>query len=164
MKGRQARTMATVEQHVAAPPPAVFGWLADGWHYVQWVVGTSHVRAVEPDWPAAGSRLHHAVGPWPLAVRDYTEVRAMEPDRRLQLRARGWPLGEADVDIVLTPVGAGTRVSITEQGVGGPGWLLRNPAGQALIRRRNAESLARLAALVEQRTRPVQAGDSTGGS
>ncbi len=153
---RQPSVMATVTGHITAPPHAVFERLADGWHYVQWVVGTSHIRAVDADWPAVGSKLHHAVGPWPLAVRDSTVVEQMEPDRLLELRARGWPLGEADIRLTLAPEGNGTLVTMEETPSGGPGWLLRNPAGDALIRRRNVESLARLAALVESRTKPVE--------
>ncbi len=44
--------MATVHAHIDASPDSVFAVLADGWHYSNWVVGTSHVRAVQADWPA----------------------------------------------------------------------------------------------------------------
>ena len=40
----------------------MFATLSDGWLYSNWVVGTSHMRAVEAEWPAAGSRLHHCLG------------------------------------------------------------------------------------------------------
>jgi len=148
--------MATTCRVIGAGPAAVFAVLADGWSYGQWVVGTSHVRAVDAQWPVAGSRLHHAVGPWPLVVRDHTQVQECQPGRRLLLTARGWPFGEAEVELTLQPEGDGTRLSIREEPVGGPGWLLRNPVGDALIHRRNIESLARLAALVERRTVPPE--------
>ena len=59
---------------MAASPPEVFAVLAEGWLYSDWVVGTSHVRAVDQHWPDAGTRLHHATGVWPLVVRDETVV------------------------------------------------------------------------------------------
>ena len=144
--------MATVHQHIEAPPAAVFELLADGWNYSQWVVGTSHVRSVDADWPQPGSRLHHAAGAWPLVVRDHTEMRELEPNRRLLMTAKGWPFGEAEVEIVLAPEDSGTDLTLREHGTGGAGRLLRNPIGDRLIHRRNTESVARLAALAERRT------------
>jgi uncharacterized protein YndB with AHSA1/START domain len=152
--------MATVSAHIKASPADVFAVLADGWTYTQWVVGTSHMRAVDPHWPAEGSKLYHCVGVWPVAIRDHTEVKASEQDKRLLLRARGWPVGEAEIELVLTPEGGGTRVDIREEGTEGAGHLLRNPVGDGLIYRRNVESMARLAALVERRTIPAE--DSEG--
>jgi uncharacterized protein YndB with AHSA1/START domain len=148
--------MASVTTHINALPEAVYAALADGWVYSQWVVGTSHVRAVDADWPAVGSKLHHAAGAWPLVVRDHTEMQELEPHRRMLMTARGWPFGEAEVEITLVAEGGGTRFTIREEATGGPGWLLRNPVGEGLIYRRNEESSARLAALVERRTVPAE--------
>jgi uncharacterized protein YndB with AHSA1/START domain len=150
--------MADVTAHIAAAPDAVFQTLANGWDYSQWVVGTSHVRAVDATWPAPGSRLHHAVGAWPIVLRDHTEIRESEPNKRLLMTARGWPVGEAEVEITLAPEGSGTRLRLREVPTGGAGWLLRNPMGAALIYRRNVESVARLTALAERRTRPCEPG------
>jgi uncharacterized protein YndB with AHSA1/START domain len=150
--------MAIVRTYIDAPPAAVYRVLSDGWEYPQWVVGTSHMRAVDAAWPAPGSRLHHAVGAWPFVLRDRTEVREIEPDRRVLMTARGWPLGEAEVELILEPEGPGTRLSMREDTRGGAGWLLRNPVGHLLIYRRNVESVARLAALVERRTSPSEGG------
>jgi uncharacterized protein YndB with AHSA1/START domain len=152
--------MATVTAQLKASPADVYRVLADGWTYTQWVVGTSHMRAVDPHWPAAGSKLYHCVGVWPASIRDHTEVKESEQDKRLLLTARGWPVGEAEVELTLTPQDGGTRVEIREEGTGGGGRLLRNPIGEALIYRRNVESMARLAALVERRTVPAE--DSAG--
>jgi uncharacterized protein YndB with AHSA1/START domain len=152
--------MATVTAHIEASPHDVYGVLADGWTYSQWVVGTSHIRAVDAQWPAPGSRLHHGVGVWPLMIRDHTEVQEAEPDRRLLLTARGWPFGEAQVELVLTAEPGGTQLSIREEPIGGAAYLLRNRAGDALIYRRNVESMARLTALVERRTTPVEESGS----
>lgn len=153
--------MATVTVHIKASPAAVFRVLADGWTYSQWVVGTSHIRAVDSEWPTAGSKLYHCVGAWPASIRDHTIVENSDPDKRLLLTARGWPVGEAKVELVLTAEGNGTRVEIRETATGGAGRLLRNPVGEKLVYRRNVESMARLAALVERRTRPVEEAEGS---
>lgn len=144
--------MPTVNQHIAATPAAVFAALAEGWYYSDWVVGTSHVRAVDDHWPQAGSRLHHATGIWPVVFRDETHVESCEPDVQLVMTARGRPFGEALVTLTLRPAGTGTDVELAESPVSGPGKWLHNPLTERLLRRRNVESLARLTVLVERRT------------
>lgn len=146
--------MAINHMHVAAGRQTVFDVLADGWAYSNWVVGTSHMRAVETDWPAAGSRLFHAAGAWPVVARDETVVEAVEPGRTLSLTARGRPFGEASVVIELEDDSDGCRVTMTETPTAGPGKWLHNPLAEALLVRRNSESLARLAAIAERRTGP----------
>jgi uncharacterized protein YndB with AHSA1/START domain len=134
------------------PPDAVFAVLADGWLYAGWVVGASHIRDVDEDWPAAGSRIHHSVGPWPLHIRDQTEVTAVEPGLSLSLEAQALPLGVAAVGITLVPHDGGrTLVRMTEHVVRGPGKVLPAAIQSAFLRPRNAESLARLADLAEGR-------------
>lgn len=152
--------MATATTHVNADPETVWRVLSDGWTYAQWVVGTSHVRAVDAGWPQTGSRLHHAVGVWPFVVRDHTEVMESEPNRHLALSARGWPFGEADVDFRLEPDESGTTISLTEHGKSGAGLLLNNPLGEMLVERRNVETLARLSALVHRQTDPQESRPS----
>jgi hypothetical protein len=132
----------------------VFAVLADGWLYSNWVVGTSHMRAVEADWPAVGSRLHHAAGVWPAVARDESVVEEVEQDRRLVLNAKGRPFGEARVVIELQASGDTTLVTMTETPIAGPGKWIHNAATEALLVRRNVEALARLAALAERRTHP----------
>lgn len=155
--------MATVQRHIAAHPSEVFAVLADGWLYSGWVVGTSHMRAVEREWPAAGSRLYHASGAWPFVTRDETKVESVTPGRTLELTARGRPFGEAHVSIVLSDAtarastdAASTLVTMSETPVAGPGKWLHNPASEALLARRNRESLARLDALVQRPTQPPE--------
>ena len=97
--------MATVSRTVNTSPAAVFAVLADGWLYSNWVVGTSHMRAVEANWPAAGSRLHHAAGVWPAVARDESVVEELEPNHRLVLTAKVRPFGEARVVIELEASG-----------------------------------------------------------
>jgi uncharacterized protein YndB with AHSA1/START domain len=149
--------MATVSCHIDADPDAVFSVLAEGWFYSNWVVGTSHVRAVEDAWPAVGSKLYHASGAWPLVARDETVVERVEPGRVLVLTARGRPLGEARIDIELTPSGRGTTITMSETPVAGPGKWLHNPLTEALLTRRNTEALARLTALAERHVKPTDA-------
>ena len=89
MPAKQKR-MTEVRGQVRASPERVFAELSDGWAYVGWVVGASDIA-------------------------DFTESLTCEPDRLLRLRARGWPLGEAIVEIQLEPVGpSATEVTIRE--------------------------------------------------
>ena len=147
--------MATVTRRIEASPEAVNGVLADGWRYSNWVVGTSHMRAVEQEWPAAGARLHHCSGIWPLVTRDETVVEESIPDRRLVLLAKGGVLGSARVVLELEPDGDGTIVSLSETAVAGFGKWIYNPVVDLVMARRNVETLARLAALSERHTKPV---------
>jgi uncharacterized protein YndB with AHSA1/START domain len=146
--------MATVTTYIDVAPSEVYSVLANGWYYSGWVVGTSHMRAVEEAWPAVGSRLFHASGVWPAALADETSVDEVTPNERLVMTARGRPLGEARVEIALTGQGDGTRVLLTETPISGPGRWLHNRIADAILHRRNVESLARLAAMAERRTLP----------
>jgi uncharacterized protein YndB with AHSA1/START domain len=148
--------MATVTAYIKVAPQEVFAVLSEGWYYSGWVVGTSHMRAVESAWPAIGSRLFHSSGVWPAALADETQVEEMVPNERLVMTARGRPFGEARVDISLSPEGNGTRVVLTETPVRGPGHWLHNGVSDALLHRRNVESLARLAVISERRTAPPE--------
>jgi uncharacterized protein YndB with AHSA1/START domain len=146
--------VAIVQRTVQAPPEQVFRVLADGWSYSDWVVGTVHVRDVDADWPAEGSRLHHKAGPWPLSLEDSSVVLAVTPDRRLKLNAGLWPLGEAVVDIHLEPAGrSATKVTMHEEFERGPLRWARSKLNDILLHRRNIESLRRLADIAE-RSRP----------
>ncbi|GHG36866.1 MULTISPECIES: SRPBCC family protein [Amycolatopsis] len=137
--------MPEVSRVIDVPPDAVFAVLADGWLYAGWVVGSSHIRDVDEDWPAVGSRIHHSVGPWPLHIQDVTVVRAVEPGLSLSLEARGWPLGAAAVGLTLVPHGDGqTLVRMTEHIIRGPGKVLPEAVQALIAKPRNTESLARL--------------------
>jgi uncharacterized protein YndB with AHSA1/START domain len=141
--------MARVTTRVAAPADAVWALLADGWSYAGWVVGTVKIRDVDSTWPAVGSRLHHAVGAWPLTLQDESEVLESEPGRRLKLQARGWPVGEATVELTLRPAGDDTLVEMYEEPTSGPGAWVHNRAIDAIGARRLTETLDRLRRLVE---------------
>jgi uncharacterized protein YndB with AHSA1/START domain len=146
--------MATVTTYIDVSPQEVFAVLADGWYYSGWVVGTSHMQAVEASWPNVGSRLFHASGVWPAVLTDETSVDEMVTNERLVMTARGRPLGEARISVSLSPEGRGTRVALAESPIRGPGQWLNNRVFEAVLHRRNVESLARLAAISERRTAP----------
>ena len=143
--------MATNTRVVKSVPDKVWAVLSDGWLYPTWVVGATRMRDVDAEWPAVGSKLHHSAGVWPLVINDNTEVLECEPGRRLKLRARGWPLGEAEVTLTLTETGADTTVEIQERAVSGPGSLVPEPLESGLIGFRNTETLQRLAFIAENR-------------
>ena len=147
--------MAIVHRTMQAPPERIFAVLANGWTYSDWVVGTAHIRDVDPHWPAVGAELHHKVGPWPLSLKDTSTVLACDPDRQLTLRAGLWPLGEATVRVELEPAGTGsTRVTMHEDFHAGPLHWFKNKLNDVLLHRRNVESLRRLADIAErERTR-----------
>jgi uncharacterized protein YndB with AHSA1/START domain len=143
-----------VSKHVNAGPERVWAELSDGWMFTGWVVGATHIRDVDENWPEVGARLHHQVGVWPLVVNDSTAVVAAEPPRRLVLQARAWPVGEAQIVLTVEPDGDGSLVRMAEAPTDGPGRWLHNPVQEALLRRRNIESLERFAAIAEKRPIP----------
>lgn len=144
----------TVTRVIDAPAQAVWDVLSDGWFYATWVVGASRVRGVDEGWPAEGTRIHHSFGLWPVVISDTTNVlRSIEPTE-LVLKARGWPAGEAEVVITVTPEDAAScTVAMTEDAVTGPGTLMPRPLRQLAIGPRNVEALRRLAYLAEGRHR-----------
>lgn len=143
--------MATNTRVIKSVPDDVWAVLSDGWLYPTWVVGATRMRDVDSTWPQTGSKLHHSAGVWPAVVNDNTEVLESEPGRFLRLRARGWPFGEAEVKISLTPSGAETLVEIDETAVSGPGAMIPAPVEAVMVKWRNAETLRRLAFIVENR-------------
>ena len=144
--------MSTTTRSMSATPEQVWKVLSDGWLYPLFVVGASRMRDVDESWPAVGARLHHSVGTWPLLIDDTTEVLEVEEGRRLLLKARGWPAGEAHVDISLRPDGDATLVTMEEDATAGPGVLMPKPLRDAQLHWRNVEALRRLAFVVEGRT------------
>jgi uncharacterized protein YndB with AHSA1/START domain len=145
-----------ISRTVRATPERVFAELSDGWAYVGWVVGATHIRDVEQEWPNEGSKIHHKVGSWPAVIADATKSLRCEPDQRLTLQARAWPLGEAIVDIVLTGLPNGeTTVTLREAPSSGPARWLDNPVLRWILKVRNEETLSRLSDRVEKRELPA---------
>ncbi|EWM10339.1 SRPBCC family protein [Kutzneria sp. 744] len=148
--------MTEVSRTVPVSPEHVYAVLSDGWSYAGWVVGNSHIREVDPAWPAVGCRIHHSAGLWPLQFNDWTEVTATVPDRMIELRARLWPLGAAMIRIELTPTGDGTTITMVEHATEGPATLVPASVQGVLLRARNKEVLGRLSDLARGRARAVQ--------
>ena len=140
-----------VQRRFSCSGEQIFSVLRDGWIYPVWVVGASRMRDVDNGWPAPGTKLHHSFGIWPLVIDDTTEVLEIEPDRRLVLEARGWPVGKARVEITVQPDGDDSLVSIAEDVTEGPARLVPEPIRLAGMDVRNRESLRRLAYLAENR-------------
>lgn len=138
------------ERHMTCSPADVLDVLADGWAYASWVVGAARVRAVDPEWPQPGSRIHHSVGLWPALLHDSTSSLEWSP-RGVRLSARGWPAGQAEVSVQVEAEDDGTRVVLLEDATAGPARLMPPPLRRLLLEPRNRESLRRLAFLAERR-------------
>ncbi|MDF2978261.1 MAG: polyketide cyclase [Actinomycetospora sp.] len=136
---------------VSVGADAVWSVLADGWLYPLWVVGATHMRAVDDGWPAVGSRLHHSVGVWPFQLSDTTTVLDVEPGRMLTLQAKAWPAGTARVVIRLEPTVQGCRIHMAEEADRGAGWLVPSFVQAPGILLRNTEALSRLRDVAEHR-------------
>lgn len=138
--------MQSVQLTIPTTPDRVYAVLSDGWAYASWVVGASHIRDVDAGFPAVGTRIHHSVGGWPAMVQDVSEVLETEPDRKLVLKVRVWPLFAGVVKVELEPDGnGGTVATMSEEFVDGPGKLLPEPLIAPVLKARNRESLKRLA-------------------
>ncbi|MEV8268487.1 SRPBCC family protein [Microbacterium sp. NPDC076911] len=136
----------------ACTPDDVFAALSDGWLYPTWVVGASRMREVEPQWPQPGSRLHHSFGVWPALINDTTVSLMWDPPYQMVMRARGWPIGEAQVTIDVRSLDEEhCMVRIQEQAVRGPARLLPRGVRDLLLHTRNAETIERLAFVAEGR-------------
>lgn len=161
-EGLSDRDHLIVRRTVNATSDAVWDVLADGWLYATWVVGASRLRDVDVSWPAQGSKLHHSVGIWPLVLDDHTEVLHADPGHQLVLRAKGWPVGEAVVEMRLRAVGDDRcEVAMLEDAVSGPGLVIPRVLRQPPIAVRNREALHRLSLLAEGRSVGVSSEDTS---
>jgi uncharacterized protein YndB with AHSA1/START domain len=147
----KTREKVRVSRTMRVTPERVFAELSDGWMFTIWVVGTSHMRDVDANWPQPGARLHHRLGAWPFGISDSTMVLECDPPHRLVLQARAWPAGEARIVLAIEPHPDGCKITMDEWPTNGPARIAHNPLGYWLIRRRNTETLQRLACLVENR-------------
>jgi hypothetical protein len=153
-EAEEADSSLTATRDTTATRQRVWDVIADGWTYSQWVVGNTRMRAVDPNWPAPGSRIHHTIGIWPAVLNDETEVESCTPLEELVLLAKGRPFGGARITLRLCDIDSGCRIDMTEVPVGGPlNWVPRRLA-LAAAWPRNRECLRRLAALAERRKEP----------
>lgn len=156
--------MSSTTRHMECRPEDVFDVLADGWSYATWVVGAARIRDVDPAWPAAGSRIHHSVGVWPLLVSDTTVAEEVDSPHVLRTRVKAWPIGEGRVVMRCEPDSeGGTLVTMEEWAVSGPARLLPRPVQDAALHGRNTEALRRLAYLAESRARRQDDGRGDSG-
>lgn len=161
MSEGEGEPVATKARRFRCPPEDVFRVLEDGWLYPSWVVGATRMRDVDVEWPTPGFGLQHSVGVWPLLINDSSTSELWEPPRRMVLKARGWPIGEARVTIEVLPADGGCLVFMQERAVSGPATLLPTRITDAILQWRNRETLRRLAYLAEglhrETTRSVDA-------
>ena len=136
---------------IAAPRRRVWDVLADGWTYSQWVVGNSRIRAVDDEWPAPGSTIHHTIGVWPLAINDETVAESCTPLEELVLLAKLTPFTAARITLQLADSSDGCRVEMREVPAKWPLTLIPERAALLAVWPRNRECLSRLASLVEHR-------------
>ncbi len=142
--------MARNETDIEASPERIWAVLSDPGCYPHWVVGAKDIRAADAGFPAPGTRFHHKVGFGPLELRDHTEVLDAHPPYRLELRAKGRPLGTARVVLLVEPRGSASHVVLIEDAGDPLTRLVFNPLTHLLVRGRNVESLRRLKALAER--------------
>lgn len=140
--------MSSVDLVMDASVGAIWAVLADARSYSLWVVGAKDIRDVEGRWPKPGSKFHHTLGMGPLTLQDNTKSLCVDDGRSLALEARARPLGRARVHFMLSPGSGGTKVTIEETLVSPPFMRTLNPLFAPLIRRRNAQTLRRLANVV----------------
>lgn len=141
--------MAKNTRTMDCTPDDVFRVLANGWLYPAWVVGASRMRDVDDSWPGPGAELHHSFGVWPALLDDTTQMKEWDPPHRAVMRARGWPVGEAEVTLRVRTLSEGCLVRIDEEPVRGPATLVPRFLTAPMLRWRNAETLRRLAYLAE---------------
>ncbi len=144
--------MALNQTHIDAPPERVFAVLADWRAYGHWVVGSHHVRGVDPGFPAAGTQFYPVVGIGPLRLPGATKVLEVDPPSRLVLHAKVPPLGTAINELRLEAAeGGGTTVHFREDPGDRLSAFVFSPLTHLLVRGRNTESLRRLKELAEDR-------------
>ena len=139
----------TVTRDIEASREQVWSVIADGWTYSQWVVGNSRMRAVDPNWPAVGSKICHSIGVWPLLINDETVVEECVPEEKLVLHAKG-QLGGARVVLRLSDIPKGCRVTMEEYPVSGIGAVMPSKVGDIAAWPRNRETLWRLGAIAQR--------------
>ena len=140
---------------ISATPDDVFDVLDDACAYPRWVVGARRVRAVDPTWPAVGSRFHHAIGTAAAELHDSSKVIERTPPTRLVLEVRFRPTGVARVEVDVSSDGLGSVVTLSESPIAGPVARLPRFVTEPLLTVRNALSVQRLRHEVERTRRPA---------
>ncbi len=137
--------MTRNQRLILSPPTQVWGLLADGYRYGQWVTGTRRVLAADPQWPDVGARLRVRLGLGPLALDDTCVVRICEPPQRLELEAKADPFGAARIAMNLIPWGDNTLFILDWHPLRGPGTRMHGLPVNYLVAVRNGIMLTKLA-------------------
>jgi len=146
------RCMAVLNVLVDRTSDQVWDVLSDGWTYADWVVGTRHIRDVDPNWPEQGAQISYAVGVGNWMIRDVTTVRHVEFGKRLELEAYAGKMGSARISISLLPWGENRTVLILdEHPLTGPGAWWHTVVTDALLRVRNRRMVRELARVIHER-------------
>ncbi len=132
-----------VERDMRASPQAVAAVMFDPARDPQWIGGAQSVEPSETP-TQIGARTRRHGGFLGRKFSWVTEVAAFEPDRRLAMTFLEGPM-QGSVTYQIAPAGAGSRVSIRNQGRAGFAF----PGMAWMLRRSVAKDLDRLAALVE---------------
>jgi uncharacterized protein YndB with AHSA1/START domain len=140
--------VTTTSLVLEAPRERIWAIISTAESYSDWVVGAKDIRGVEGPWPQPGSRFHHTIGVGPFTLQDDTKSLETEEPWHLVIEARGRPLGRARVEFTLTPLAEGTKVKMDEKIVAPSLMRSLGPLLAPLIRRRNDETLRRLACVV----------------
>lgn len=132
-----------------APPEDVFDVLADPTTYPDWLVGAQRIRAVDPEFPAAGAEFEPTVGAPPTGnVEGHTQSLGADPPHRLDLEVHAGPF-HGVVDFEVEPYAAGTSRVCFREAATGPLAVL-TPLLRPLVYARNGRSLKRLAGYLEE--------------
>jgi uncharacterized protein YndB with AHSA1/START domain len=140
----------TVTREIAASRQRVWDVLANGWTYSGWVVGNSRIRAVDPDWPAPGTRILHSIGAWPAVIDDETVVEKSVAGEELVLLAKLRPAAKARITLQLSDLPGGKcRVAMSEVMVSRPLRWVPDSVQLLGVAPRNRECTWRLAKIAE---------------
>lgn len=138
-----------IRHRVDAPRDEVFNMLADPRTYPDWLVGAQRIRDVDDEFPEAGAKFEHSVGPSEgTTVDDDTEVIESQGHRHLVMEVHVGPL-KGEVEFDLKKRGDATEVIMRERPTGAA--LLITPLIRPLLALRNQRSMRQFAQMVQER-------------
>jgi Polyketide cyclase / dehydrase and lipid transport len=114
------RLLSPTEASVVIPAgrPDVYATIEDPTTYPAWLAGAQHIRAVDPEFPKAGSGFDHEVGPSEaVTIADDTVAEGASRPERLDLEVHAGPF-TGHVEFHLHAVGDGTKVVLRERAAG----------------------------------------------
>ncbi len=142
------RSPVEARTEVAAAPAEVWSTISDPTTYPDWLVGTQQIRGVDPAFPRAGSEFRHSVGPaGALTIDDSTTATHAARPHRLDLLVRAGPF-RAEVEMLVVPSPKGSEIRFSERPVGVSAAF--TPLIRPILHSRNAESLRRLSAYLDE--------------